>query len=71
MPHRPTASKLTARQRAVLKLLAQGLTYKAVARRLHVEPCTVRTHCNDIHHRLDTLNTPHAVAVALRAGLID
>jgi len=63
--------RLTPRQRAVLKLIAQGLTYKEVARRLHVEPCTVRTHLNDIHHRLGTTNAPHAVYVALRAGLID
>jgi DNA-binding NarL/FixJ family response regulator len=42
-----------------------------VAQRLNVEPCTVRTHLNDIHHRLGTENAPHAVYVALRAGLID
>jgi DNA-binding NarL/FixJ family response regulator len=55
----------------VLKLIARGLTYKEVARRLHVEPCTVRTHLNDLHHRLGTTKAPHAVYVALQAGLID
>jgi two-component system, NarL family, nitrate/nitrite response regulator NarL len=63
--------KLTTRQRAVLKLIAQGLTYKAVARRLHVEPSTVRTHLNDLHHRLGSTNAPHAVYIAVTRGLID
>jgi two-component system, NarL family, nitrate/nitrite response regulator NarL len=63
--------KLTTRQRAVLKLIAQGLTYKAVARRLHVEPSTVRTHLNDLHHRLGSANAPHAVYIAVTRGLID
>jgi DNA-binding NarL/FixJ family response regulator len=55
----------------VLKLIARGLCHKRVAQRLNVEPSTVRTHLNDIHHRLGTENAPHAVYVALRAGLID
>ena len=63
--------RLTPRQRAVLKLIARGLCHKRVAQRLNVEPSTVRTHLNDIHHRLGTENAPHAVYVALRAGLID
>jgi DNA-binding NarL/FixJ family response regulator len=63
--------KLTTRQRAVLKLIAQGLTYKAVARRLHVEPSTVRTHLNDLHARLGSTNAPHAVYIAVTRGLID
>ena len=63
--------KLTARQHAVLKLIAQGLTYKEAARRLYIKPCTVRTHLNDLHHRLGSNNAPHAVYLAVTRGLID
>lgn len=63
--------KLTPRQRAVLQLIAQGLCHKQVAARLHVEPCTVRTHLNNLHHRLGSNNAPHAVYIALKRGLID
>jgi DNA-binding NarL/FixJ family response regulator len=55
----------------VLSLIARGLCHKRVARRLNVEPSTVRTHLNDIHHRLGTTNAPHAVYVAVTTGLID
>ncbi len=60
----------TKRQLDVLKLLAQGLTYKAIAQRLRVEPSTVRTHIALLHARLGSVNSPNAVYIAVTTGLI-
>ncbi len=51
-PDKPQVSALTARQREVLELAAQGLTNKEIAQQLHVSAETVKTHVSQILKRL-------------------
>ena len=43
---------LTARQREILALMAEGLSNSAIARRLHVSEKTVVHHCSNIYSAL-------------------
>lgn len=64
-------SVLTRRQREILQLLSDGHSTSAVARRLGVSGETVRTHTKGALGRLGARDRAHAVAIALRNGLID
>jgi len=61
--HRPAAGweSLTATERAVSLLVAEGLTNGAVARRLYISPHTVNTH---LRHVFAKLSVPNRVALA-------
>ncbi len=61
---------LTDREREVLRLLADGLTNKAIATRLGLSPHTVRNHVVGICRKLGTHSKLEALAVATRAGLV-
>lgn len=65
---RPT---LTARERQVLQLAADGRSLREIAEALHLSPGTVRSHLQRIHKKLGVRDRASAVAVALRLGLID
>jgi DNA-binding CsgD family transcriptional regulator len=60
----------TKKQLEVLLLLADGLSTEEIAARLFVSVETVKTHLADLRARLGAVNRAHAVALALRAGLI-
>lgn len=62
--------ELTQREADVLFLLADGHTYEAIGRRLEISPETVRTHLQKACERLDASTRTHAVATAIRLGLI-
>lgn len=62
---------LTRRQRQILQLLADGNSTTDIAHSLHVSTETVRTHTKATLARLDARDRAHAVAIALRGGLID
>jgi two-component system nitrate/nitrite response regulator NarL len=62
---------LTARERAVLSLCAEGLSTREVAIRLGVASATVKTHLQSIYHKLDVPDRTSAVAAALRRGLLE
>lgn len=64
-------SALTRRQREVLQLLADGLSTDGVAKRLGLSAETIRTHTKATIRRLEARDRAHAVAIALRSGLID
>ncbi len=49
---------LTARQREILALMAEGLSNNAIARRLHVSEKTVVQHCSNIYAALDLAPVP-------------
>lgn len=53
---------LTAREREVFDLLAEGLTDKQIARRLSVSVHTVNKHVRAVLGKLDARNRAHAVA---------
>jgi DNA-binding NarL/FixJ family response regulator len=61
---------LTGREATVLSLLAEGLTYDEIGRRLGISPETVRTHLQKACERLGAATRTQAVAMALRLGLI-
>jgi DNA-binding NarL/FixJ family response regulator len=61
---------LTQREADVLLLLADGHTYEAIGRRLEISPETVRTHLQKACDRLNASTRTHAVATAIRLGLI-
>jgi DNA-binding CsgD family transcriptional regulator len=50
---RSAVDDLTARERAVAELCAQGLTYKEISAVLHLAPATTRNHIAAVHKRLD------------------
>jgi DNA-binding NarL/FixJ family response regulator len=61
---------LSARQLEVLALVARGLSTDNIAGELFLSPNTVRVHVRNILDALVARNRPHAVAIALSAGLI-
>ncbi|HKT79227.1 MAG TPA: response regulator transcription factor [Vicinamibacterales bacterium] len=61
---------LTAREREVLELLAEGLPNKAIAARLKISDQTVKFHVASICGKLDATNRTDAVSRAIRLGLI-
>lgn len=62
---------LTERQREVLVLLADGCSYQEIGVRLSLTPDTVKNHLQAAYQKLDARSGAHAVALALRAGLIE
>ena len=56
--HEPLA-RLTAREREVLELMAEGRTNPAIARRLFVSDKAVEKHVASIFRKLDLLPTEH------------
>jgi DNA-binding NarL/FixJ family response regulator len=62
--------QLTERERDVLRLLADGLRYEEIGKRLMIAPETVRTHVRNAMRRLEAETYTQAVATALRQSLI-
>jgi DNA-binding NarL/FixJ family response regulator len=63
-------TKLTQRERDVLRLLADGLSNEEIGKRLFISPETVRTHVRKAMSKLDADTRTQAVATALRQSLI-
>jgi LuxR family transcriptional regulator, maltose regulon positive regulatory protein len=61
---------LSAREDAILKLIAQGLSNKEIARSLAITPETVKSHVKHIFIKLGTEKRAQAVARAQSLGLI-
>ena len=61
---------LTPRQREILQLVAEGLSSKEIAQRLHLTVKTVETHRSEIMHRLDIHDVAGLVRWAIRAGVV-
>ncbi len=62
---------LTARQREILQMLADGMQTEAVARKLGLSTETVRTHTKRILAKLHADTRTQAVAIAIRNSLIE
>ena len=62
---------LTARQREILQMLADGMQTHAVATQLGLSTETVRTHTKRILAKLDADTRTQAVAIGIRNGMID
>jgi DNA-binding NarL/FixJ family response regulator len=61
--------ELTAREREVLDLIAQGHTNAKIAARLFVSPNTVRNHITHVFAKLQVADRVHAIVRAREAGL--
>jgi len=61
--------ELTMRQREVLEMVANGMTYKETGAALHVSENTVKYHMGEIIQRLHAKNREQAVAYAAQHGL--
>jgi len=66
----PLIEPLTTRELEVLRLLAEGLPNKAIARRLDISEHTVKFHVNAILGKLAVGSRTEAVVRATRLGLI-
>jgi LuxR family transcriptional regulator, maltose regulon positive regulatory protein len=62
---------LTAREREVLRVLAEGLTNREIASRLVVSEHTVHRHVTNILRKLDLPSRTAAAALAARSGVLD
>ena len=69
LPGAPPGPELTARQREILVLVADGLSYKEVGATLNLSEHTVKYHMGETLHRLHLKNRAQVVAYALRSGL--
>lgn len=61
---------LTPRERQVMELSAAGLTSEMVASELGMSPRTVNQHVDNVSAKLNARNRVHAVAEAMRRGLL-
>jgi DNA-binding NarL/FixJ family response regulator len=62
---------LTAREREILQLLADGMSNNDVAQKLFISQETVKSHVRHILTKLEADTRTHAVAIALREAIID
>jgi DNA-binding NarL/FixJ family response regulator len=62
---------LTPREQEVMRLLAEGLSSKAVAEKLFISPKTVENHRANIMNKLGLHSTMELVRYAAKLGLID
>jgi DNA-binding NarL/FixJ family response regulator len=65
------AGQLSAREREVLRLIAQGLLSKQIATSLGISERTVKFHTASLLRKLGAENRAQAVALAAQRGLLD
>jgi two-component system nitrate/nitrite response regulator NarL len=65
-----TQEALSARERQILGLLAEGASAPDIARRLYLSPATVKTHLHNVYEKLGVSERAAAVAEGMRRGLI-
>jgi DNA-binding NarL/FixJ family response regulator len=69
LPGEPSGPELTPREREILILVSEGLSYKEVGAALHLSESTIKYHMGEILQRLHLKNREQVVAYALRSGL--
>lgn len=70
VPPRYNPAGLTDREIDVLRLLAEGLANKEIARRLQISQTTVKTHITSVYRTLDVHNRTQASRAAEQLGLL-
>jgi DNA-binding NarL/FixJ family response regulator len=65
----PPPEVLTAREREILRLVAEGRENAEIGRVLHLSPSTVKTHVSAILAKLGVENRLQAAVYAVRAGI--
>jgi DNA-binding NarL/FixJ family response regulator len=64
------SEKLTPREREVLQALAEGLSDKEIAQRLHLGVGTVHSHVTNILSKLEVSSRLQALVFAVRHGVV-
>ncbi|GGQ35033.1 helix-turn-helix transcriptional regulator [Streptosporangium pseudovulgare] len=68
---RPAQGGLTERERDVLRLIAEGLSNRQIAARLHISPSTAGVHVSHILSKLGATTRTEAAVMAHRQRLVD
>ena len=63
------APRLTARERQVLQLIAEGLTSVQIGDRLHIAASTVEVHRRNLMRKLDLHNVAELTRYAIHSGI--
>jgi DNA-binding NarL/FixJ family response regulator len=61
---------LTSREKTVLELLSDGLSYKMIAARMEISYFTVNAHIRKIYEKLHVNSSAEAVSLALKSGIV-
>jgi ATP/maltotriose-dependent transcriptional regulator MalT len=69
-PSSSAGDAITARERDVLSMIAQGHSNKRIARTLEISPETVKSHVKHIFSKLDVSTRSEAVSQAVSLGLL-
>ncbi len=64
------STQLTAREREVLRLAANGFTSKEIAQQIAIAHRTVERHIENARLKLGARNRAHLISKALKAGLL-
>jgi len=65
------AGKLTGRERETLQLIAEGLTTKSIAEKLHISVKTAENHRTNLMRKLDLHNAAALTRYAMEVGLVE
>lgn len=71
LPQRPADALLTPREVEILGCLGEGMSNKAIARKLGISAHTVKFHLEAVFDKLEAASRAEAVAKGLRRGLIN
>lgn len=69
-PLAPVSQPLTQREVEILRMLAEGMANKTIARQLHISEHTVKFHISSIFAKLSVSSRTEAVTIGIRQGLI-
>jgi two-component system, NarL family, nitrate/nitrite response regulator NarL len=65
------APQLSAREREVLNLIAEGLSAPEIGKRIHLSTTTVKSHLHTLYEKLGVSDRAAAVAEGMRRGLLE
>ena len=66
----PARPPFTPVQRRILRLISEGFSNREIASQVHLSENTVKTHLQEIFHRLEVRNRVEAAILATKKGLI-
>src|SRR5262249_11893460 len=66
----PDTKTLTSREREIVRLVALGFQNSEIARRLEIGDATVKTHLNNVFHKLEVRDRVALTLYAIRMGLV-